>query len=168
MLVALILLLLGAVQKTEGVVQEKIIMILSSQRPLKNSKVAETHDDENNKTAKFKTEFYVYENYTKYIDLLGEGYKYMLVPYIVEDDLFNKLLSISSGVLLPGGSDEFYNLDEQEKPDINNPTQLLNKIELVYLHATKQKNIEQGFAVFGICLGMEGFMIAAFREMNKK
>ena len=92
----------------------------------------------------------------------------MLVPYSVDDDLFNKLLSISSGVLLPGGSDEFYNIDAQGNPDINNPTQLLNKIELVYLHATKQKNIEQGFAVYGICLGMEGFMIAGFRQMIKQ
>ena len=113
-------------------------------------------------------EFYVYENYTKYIDLLGEGYKHMLVPYSVDDDLFNKLLSISSGVLLPGGSDEFYKLDTNKKPDINHPTQLLRKIELVYLHATNQKNIEQGFAVFGICLGMEGFMIAGFRQMIKQ
>lgn len=40
-------------------------------------------------------------------------------------------------------------------------------MELVYEHATNPKNIEDGFAVNGICLGMEGFMIAGYWSKNK-
>ena len=69
------------------------------------------------------------------------------------------MLDLLDGFFFTGGSSNFF----IENDGIKTPTLYFWVFQFIFLYAQEIKNIERGFFLMGVCLGMEGALLSLIR-----